>query len=78
MRHENFSKNKIGQREYLNHSRTTELTQKLYQHFESVVDIPRIRHGKGQTVETMINEEAFLFAKYLRDECEAWSPRLAL
>jgi len=59
-------------------SRTTDLTQKLCCHFESKVEIPRMKHGKRQTIETLINEEAFLFAKYLRDECEAWSPRIAL
>jgi hypothetical protein len=34
----------------------------------NVVEIPRIRHGKKQTVETLINEEALLLAQYLRDE----------
>lgn len=78
IRHENFSKNRIGQREYLNNSNTNDLTSCLYYYFESTVDIPRMKHGKRQTIETLINEEAFLFAKYLRDECEAWSPRIAL
>jgi hypothetical protein len=27
--------------------------------------------------ETLINEEALLFAKYLRDERKAWTPRIA-
>jgi len=78
MRHENFSKNRIGQREYLNNSLTSDLMQKLYCCFESIVEIPRIKHSKRQTVETLINEETFLFAKYLRDECENWTPRVAL
>jgi len=30
-----------------------------------------------QTVKTLINEEAFLLAHYLRDEHETWSPRIA-
>jgi CRISPR-associated protein Cas1 len=77
MKHEDFSKNKVGQREYLNNSKTSDLTSKLYQYFESTVEIERMRHGKRQTVETLINEEAFLLAQYLRDEQEAWSPRIA-
>jgi len=36
-----------------------------------------MKHGKRQTIETLINEEAFLFAQYLRDEQETWSPRIA-
>ena len=33
--------------------------------------------GKRQTFETLINEEALLFAKYLREEMPAWNPRIA-
>jgi hypothetical protein len=36
--------------------------------FESTIEIPRIRNGKKQTFETLINEEALLLAKYLRNE----------
>jgi hypothetical protein len=43
--------------------------------FESAIEIPRIRHGKKQTIETLINEEALLLAKYLRNELKNWSPR---
>jgi len=78
MKHEDYSKNKIGQREYLNNSATSDLTRKLYQCFESTVEIDRIRHGKRQTVETLISEEALLLAQYLRDEQESWSPRIAV
>lgn len=73
---ESLSKNKVGQREYLNNSETTDLTSKLYSYFESMVEIPRTKHGKRQTIETLINEEAFLLAQYLRDEHETWSPRI--
>jgi len=44
--------------------------------FEGKVEVPRIRVGNRQTVETLINEEALLFAKYLRDERETWTPRI--
>jgi len=60
------------------YSRTTDLTSKLYSYFESMVEIPRMKHGKRQTFETLINEEAFLFAKYLRDEYETWTLRITL
>jgi len=31
--------------------------------------------GEHQEIETLINEEALLFAKYLRNEREIWKPR---
>jgi len=31
---------------------------------------------KRQTIETLINEEALLLAKFLRDERKEWTPRL--
>ena len=41
--------------------------KKLNAFFENEIEIPRIRAGKEQTVETLVNEEALLFAKFLRD-----------
>ena len=41
---------------------------KLDDFFRSKVGIPLIRHGKRQRIETLVNEEALLLAKYLRDE----------
>jgi hypothetical protein len=34
--------------------------------------------GESQTIETLISEEALLFAEYLRNEREIWHPRIAL
>jgi hypothetical protein len=48
---------------------------KLDSLFNSYVEIPRIRVGKRQELETLISEEALLFAKYLRNERKDWSPR---
>jgi len=41
-----------------------------------MVEVKRIRNGEHQTLETLINEEALLFAKFLRGERETWIPRL--
>jgi len=46
--------------------------------FESKVDIPRIRIGNRQTIGTLINEEAYLFAKFLRNERKTWTPRITI
>jgi len=45
-------------------------------YFKSKVEIPLIRHGKKQKVETLINEEALLLGKYLRDENTNWTQRI--
>jgi hypothetical protein len=36
-----------------------------------------MRIGERQEIETLISEEAFLFAKYLRGEKMHWEPRIA-
>jgi hypothetical protein len=50
--------------------------RQLDKFFESHVEVPRIRVGKKQTIETLINEETLLFAKFLRDERKQWTPRV--
>lgn len=73
---EAYSRNKIGKRQYLNESRNRDFVNRLNRYFETEVTVPRIRRGKHQEIETLINEEAFLFAKYLRDERPTWHPRI--
>ena len=51
--------------------------EELERYFESKVEIPLIRHGNRQRHETLINEEALVLAKYLRDEITNWTPRIA-
>jgi hypothetical protein len=45
--------------------------------FESKVEVHLIRHGDRQRIETLINEEALLLAKYLRNERQKWIPRVS-
>jgi len=71
-----YSTNRLGKRQVLGRERTKELTEKLNQLFETKVEIPRIKHGNKQELETLINEECLLFAKYLRNEIPQWKPRL--
>ncbi len=59
----------------LNESRTSDLMKKINGYSEGKVEVPRIKHGKTQTLDTLINEEALLFARYLRKEKERWNPR---
>jgi hypothetical protein len=39
--------------------------------------MPRFRMGDQQEIETLINEEALLFAMFLRQERQTWKPRIA-
>jgi hypothetical protein len=55
---------------------TDSLADELNGVFNREVEIPRTRHGKKQTPDTSINEEALLLAKYLRNERETWIPRI--
>ena len=73
---ERVSRKKKGKREYLNGSQTRLLMKQLNVFFEAMVEVPRVRVGKRQTVETLINEEAWLFAKYLRKERKTLKPRI--
>jgi hypothetical protein len=41
-----------------------------------MVNVERIKVGNWQTVDTLVSEEALLFAKYLRRERKDWIPRL--
>ena len=50
--------------------------RKLKIYFEKTFKIPQIKVGKKQKIETLINEEALLLAKYLRDE-KKLVPRIA-
>jgi CRISPR-associated protein Cas1 len=72
---ETLTRSKKGQRQYLNYSVTDDLMKELIQYFELVVEIPRIKVGKRQSIETLIKEETMLLAKYIRDERKDWIAR---
>jgi hypothetical protein len=68
------SKRKRSKHEYLSDAET-KLLDELNGFFEVKVKVKRIRNGENQTIETLINEEALLFAKYLRRGISEWKPR---
>jgi CRISPR-associated protein Cas1 len=68
---------KIGKRIHLCEFETNELAEDLNKLFERVVEIPRMRYGNRQTLDTLINEEAYLFAQCLRNEKPSWIPRIS-
>jgi CRISPR/Cas system-associated endonuclease Cas1 len=75
---EDFSRRRKGKRQYLDKTMTDEFIKRLDAYFESEVEVPRIKVGKRQEIETLINEEALLLGKYLRDERKEWIPRIAI
>ena len=74
---ESVSRKRKGKREYLNGVQTRQLMKQLNAFFEATVEVPRIRIGGRQTIETLISEEALLLAKFLRNERKEWNPRKA-
>jgi CRISPR-associated protein Cas1 len=61
---------------YLNHEQNVKFRKCIHDYFMSIVEIPRMKVGKRQKFETLICEEALLFAKYLRNEKTVWNPRI--
>lgn len=73
---EDFSSNRKGKREYLNDLKTRGFMKRLDDYFLIEVEVPRIRTGNRQKIDTLITEEALSFASYLRNEKQTWSPRI--
>ena len=53
-----------------------EMMRELNDYFDTKIDLPRIRSGRRQSIEPLINEETFLLAKYIRYENHNWIPRV--
>jgi len=73
-----FKGKKISKRIYLDNRKTDDMTNRLHDYFRREVNVPRIKRGEKQELETLINEEAMLLGKYLRNERESWNPRIAI
>ena len=67
-------KTRTGKRISLRDYEAGELAEGLDLLFERVVEVPRMKAGRKQTLETLIEEEASLFAMFLRNERDAWFP----
>jgi hypothetical protein len=67
---------KKGERIYLKEKKNRELVSRLHDFFKKEINVPRIKRGNKQEIESLINEEAFQLAKYLRDKKGSWSPRI--
>jgi CRISPR-associated protein Cas1 len=77
LKDEIFSSTRKGKRQFLDDRLQQEFFKNLNCYFQSKVSVPSVKRGKAQEIESLINEEAFLFAKYLRRERPMWVPRIA-
>ena len=78
LKQEDFSSKRKGKREYLSKTLAREFMTRLNTFLESKVEVPRVKRGKRQEIESLLNEEALLLAKHLRDERSEWVPRVPL
>ena len=69
---------KMGKRMRLVEYEADSLAEGLNSLFNRKVEIPRIRHGKRQTLDTLISKETLLLAKFLRNERKKWNPRIPI
>lgn len=63
-------------REFLKPSKRREFLDSFDKYFDSTVNIPRVRRGKKQQLNTLLNEEVMLLAEFLRNEKSSWHPRI--
>ncbi len=68
----------MGKRIHLCEYETDSLADGLNSLFNRYVEISRIKHGKRQTLDTLITEEALLLARFLRNEQKEWLPRIVI
>ena len=64
-----------GKRAFLNKERNKEFLDRLEYYFQTRVNVPRVKIGNKQELETVINEEAMLLASYIRGK-RIWEPRV--
>jgi hypothetical protein len=67
---------RMGKRIHLCEYETKSLAEDLNRLFDKKVRVSRMRYGSTQTLDTLISEEAFLLAQFLRSEKSSWIPRL--
>ena len=67
---------KMGKRVHLCKYETSELAEDVNNLFERKVEIPRVKHGNLQTIDTLINKETLLLTKYLRNEKVLWPSKI--
>ena len=74
-----MSRSRRGIKQYLRDSLTRRMMRELDEFFIFLrVEVPAMRHGASQAIETMLSEEVLLLAKYLQNETKKWSRWIAM
>jgi hypothetical protein len=68
----------MGKKIHLKEYEVDSLAEDLNACFDRMVNVKRIKVGNRQTIDTLISEEALLFAEYLRNERKYWEPRISV
>jgi CRISPR/Cas system-associated endonuclease Cas1 len=76
LKEEYFSSNRRCKRFYLNEEKSAEMTESVEKLFSTIVEVPRLKVGQRQQLESLFSEEAMRFSKYLRQEIPIWEPRI--
>jgi CRISPR-associated protein Cas1 len=80
LRNRDFKRVYFGKPKYprlfMQNEKNKEFENLLHGYFNAKIQVQRIRHGKRQTIETLINEETLLLAEFLRNEVKEWNPRI--
>ena len=69
---------KMGKKIHLKEYETDSLAEDLNAFFDSMVNVERIKVGNWLSIDTLISEEALLFAKDFRNEKKGWTPRIGI
>lgn len=64
-----------GKQESIHKQRNKEFLDLLENYFQTTVNVPRVKHGKRQEIESVINEEAMFLASSIRGK-RIWEPRI--
>lgn len=67
---------KMGKKIHLKEYEADLLAKDLNKFFETKVKVPRFKHGRKQSINTLIKEETFALARYIRGQRKTWNPRL--
>jgi len=65
LKNERLSRKRMLEKQFLKDAQTREFLSELNRYFESMVSVARVKHGDKQSIESLIREEALLFARFL-------------
>ena len=75
---EAVSRSRMGKRQYLKNELTREYMQELNSFLDKKVDFPRMKNGRTQSVNTLIDEECLRLARFIRGDDSDWTPQISL